>query len=394
MRILYLCGDQGIPAFGRKGASTHLREMIAAFRHLGHEVCLAAADLSGDRRPEENFRAEKLPQPLSRKLGIDGRYLLANFLARKPLLELARDFKPDAIYERSSLYFGSGEWLATKLGIPRVLEVNALLSEEQQTRLHFPGFAHQREARLIRRAAGVAAISNYMVKRLVALGRPASQTRPFPMAVDPARFHPVEDPQERRRALGWAPDDIVLGYVGSMNHYHRPIWFMDLAEKLLRKGAPVRFLVVGGSASKIERFRGRLLRWVNEGRVHFEGSVPQEQLSSWLAAMDAILVPGAAPQSTPTKIFEAAAVGCPLLLPATEPIAELCGPNANYLFRPEDFNSFEDKVKAFLGDPSPFRTDAKALQEKVLAHHTWEQHARELADWFSELGNARENRLT
>src|SRR5262249_3940411 len=31
MKILYLCADSGIPVLGRKGASVHVRELIAAF---------------------------------------------------------------------------------------------------------------------------------------------------------------------------------------------------------------------------------------------------------------------------------------------------------------------------------------------------------------------------
>ncbi|MEO8376317.1 MAG: glycosyltransferase [Candidatus Sumerlaeota bacterium] len=141
MKILYVCGDHGIPAFGRKGASTHMREMIAAFRKLGHTILLAAADTGGDRRPDEDFEVVRLPCPKSRTLGIDGRYLLANMRARAALKQIADRFQPDAIYERTSLYFTAGEWLEKQTGLPRILEINALLAEEQRSRLHFPSMA-------------------------------------------------------------------------------------------------------------------------------------------------------------------------------------------------------------------------------------------------------------
>lgn len=102
--------------------------------------------------------------------------------------------------------------------------------------------------------------------------------------------------------------------------------------------------------------------------------------------MDAVLVPGAAPQSTPTKIFEAAAVGRPAILPATEPIKDLCGEDAINLFRPNDFRSFEKKVREFTADPGQFRATATDLQQRVMADHTWEKHAREIVLWFEELG--------
>ncbi len=394
MRILYICGDQGIPAFGRKGASTHMREMIAAFRAQGHEICLACADIGGDRRPEEDFPLVKLPRPTSRVIGIDGRYLAGNTLARAVLKRTTLEFKPDAIYERSALYFNAGDWLARYFNLPRILEVNSLLSHEQIRRLHFPALAWKYELNLLRRSMATAAISNYMVRDLVQYGCDHGTVRAFPMAVDPRRFRPPADPLHRRRELNWSDGDIVLGYVGSMNSYHRPNWFMDLAEKILRRNENprIRFLVVGGHPLKVQRHRSRLLRWVEEGRVHFSGSVPQSEMTSWLAAMDAVLVPGAAPQSTPTKIFEAAAVGRPVILPDTEPIQELCGADAPFLFRANDFRSFEDKVREFIATPNDFEVPTRCLRECVIAEHTWDHHARKLTDWFEEMaGHAEQN---
>ena len=53
MKILYVCADAGIPVLGRKGASVHVRELIAAFARAGHRVTLAAQSLtkSPDQTP-------------------------------------------------------------------------------------------------------------------------------------------------------------------------------------------------------------------------------------------------------------------------------------------------------------------------------------------------------
>jgi glycosyltransferase involved in cell wall biosynthesis len=389
MRILYICGDQGIPVFGRKGASTHIREMIAAWRRAGHEIMLAAPDLSGDRRIEESMETVGLPAPKSKLMGHDGRYMFANLKAGQVLQSAAAWFKPDAVYERSALYFTAGERVARAMGVPRILEVNALLSEEQEERLHFPKMAQRTEAMLVRNAAGIAAISSVMKKRLVELGCQETRIRPFPMAVDPRRFASPEAIRHRRDELGWTNGEIVLGYVGSMNSYHLPNWYSDLAEKMLRRGETnVRFLIVGGSPSKVERHRERLRPWVDAGKVHFTGSVPQQEMAGWFMSMDAILVPGASPQSTPTKIFEGAALGRTMLLPATEPISDLCGEGSPILFKPGDFGAFEDAVRRFCQNPEPFGRGAEQLRKTVLTDYTWDRHAERLGAWFEELRGA------
>lgn len=387
MKILYICGDQGIPVFGRKGASTHIREMIAAWQRAGHEIMLAAADTSGDRRPEETMPTVSLPAPRSRLMGHDGRYIVANLRAGSHLSDAARQFAPDAIYERSALYFTAGQSLAASLRLPRILEVNTLLAEEQSERLHFPALARRVERSLMRGARGIAAISSVMKRHLVEIGCEESRVRCFTMAVDPRRFSAENAASVDRRAeLGWGSSDIVLGYVGSMNSYHLPNWYSDLAEKLLRRGeSNVRFLIVGGSATKVERHRERLRPWVESGRVYYTGSVPQEDMGGWLMAMNAVLVPGASPQSTPTKIFEGAALGRTMLLPSTEPIKDLCGADSALLFRAGEFLAFEETVRRFCTNPAPFHEAAARLRETVLRDYTWDNHAHRLVEWFSEL---------
>src|SRR5512134_668377 len=46
MKILYICSDAGIPVLGRKGASAHVRSLVAAFTRAGHSVILATPVLT------------------------------------------------------------------------------------------------------------------------------------------------------------------------------------------------------------------------------------------------------------------------------------------------------------------------------------------------------------
>src|SRR5439155_26722571 len=46
VKILYLGPDIGVPVLGRKGASVHVRELVAAFGRAGHNVVLAAQVLN------------------------------------------------------------------------------------------------------------------------------------------------------------------------------------------------------------------------------------------------------------------------------------------------------------------------------------------------------------
>lgn len=386
MRILYVCGDRGVPAFGRKGASTHVREMIAALRQLGHEVVLAAANLEGERRRGEDFPAHTWSVPAARVLGSDLRAFWGSRNAEMTLRRLLRTFRPDAIYERSAIYFTAGERAVSARKLPRILEVNTLLAEEQRTRLHFPAVAARMERNLIRNAEAIAAISPVLRDRLIEDGTPAKRIRVFSMAVDPDRFVPTGARDATLREAGLPPTQRVLGYVGSMNHYHKPTLFAEMLERILPEDPGVSALFVGGADDKIARYDKRLAPFISAGRVVFAGSVPNEEMGRWLEAMDLIVIPGAAPQSTPTKIFEAAALGRAMVLPATVPIRSLCEDGAESLLFPEDdLEVLLLKVRKWRADPTELEQASAVLRTTVLAKHTWRSEAAHAVAWLEEL---------
>jgi hypothetical protein len=55
MNIAYISADFGVPIFGHKGASVHVREMIAALRRAGHTVCVCSPAM--EREEDEAFLA-------------------------------------------------------------------------------------------------------------------------------------------------------------------------------------------------------------------------------------------------------------------------------------------------------------------------------------------------
>ena len=51
MRIAYVCADQGVPVFGRKGCSVHVQEVVRAFGRLGARVELFTPRAEGEPPP-------------------------------------------------------------------------------------------------------------------------------------------------------------------------------------------------------------------------------------------------------------------------------------------------------------------------------------------------------
>ena len=160
MHVGYVCSDFGVPVFGFKGCSIHVREMIEALRRAGHEVSLFAPAIDMDERDGENrFDPDPSLPPVNLHPGAaDGRHLeffrdfekLDKFLGQKTRIRqevrnlfynmtlydaayaALREKPIDFVYERYTLLSASGTSLARDLGVPHLLEVNAPLAYEQE----------------------------------------------------------------------------------------------------------------------------------------------------------------------------------------------------------------------------------------------------------------------
>lgn len=64
MRIAYLCADRGIPVWGTKGASIHVRSVAQSLSERGHQVDVLA--MRAGEEPPTGFEPRTFEVPESR----------------------------------------------------------------------------------------------------------------------------------------------------------------------------------------------------------------------------------------------------------------------------------------------------------------------------------------
>jgi hypothetical protein len=168
------------------------------------------------------------------------------------------------------------------------------------------------ERLLYRRAAGVIGWTPYLVGRAFTLGaRRAMTAANWTLAPEVMRPR-----AEMRAALGIPPDALVFGLVGALvvEPRHGYCYGADLVSAIRRvRRRDVRVLVAGGGDG-LERLRELA---GGDDRVVLAGPVPQEEVTSYLAAMDV----GSLPQTVDqvgalrytTKLSEYLTAGLPVV---------------------------------------------------------------------------------
>ncbi len=410
MRIAYICSDFGVPVHGSKGAAIHVREMSRALKALGHEVLIVAARAGGE--PPAGFDVpviEIVPDGLERQIvdllradpgagevvAKEVRALLHATAMRYRSLPQLMDFAPDVIYERFALFGSAGMALAQDLGVPRILEVNAPLSEEQAALrgLAFVGTARGLEQAVLRSADHVIAVSQPLAGWLGEAGVDGARVSVLPNGVDPERL--AAGAKERasvRAALGIAPGRPVVGFVGTLKAWHGTESLLRAVARLLgdaRDETSAPHLLIVGEGPERPALEALASDLGISAATAFTGAVPHEAVPGYLAAMDIAVAPSSERTDfyfSPLKLFEYMAAGRPVVAADIGQIRDCVRHGeTGLLYPPGDVVGLADALAVLIDDSQLAATIGRAGQEDVQAHHTWEGNARAVAAVTSAL---------
>ena len=354
MRIAYICADRGVPVFGAKGASVHVRELTRALHALGHDVRIVSPRRGGER-------------PAGFDVPVDER--------------LPAGFEPDAIYERYSLKSTAGLHAAEQRGIPLLLEVNAPLADEQARyrELADGESARRVERRLIRSATRLIAVSGGIERWLVDAGADPARVTVIANGVDTERFRPQDGAAVRAR-LG-LHDRRIVGFVGSLKPWHD---VATLIRALALLPHTPHLLVVGDGPER-ERLERRAVHL--DVRATFTGAIAHDEVPAHLAALDVAVAPYAADEGfyfSPLKLAEYLAAARPV---AAADVGDLrhCVRHGEpgCLYPPGDADALAAAIGDLLHDRARAEAFGAAGREHVRAEHTWEANARAVAELAS-----------
>lgn len=398
MKIAYICTDFGIPVHGTKGASIHVRELSQAFHELGHAALILAPRAGGAAPPGFDVPvwefapdpAEKIVCDLLRadpaaegRMAKELRSLLYTSALPHRVRERLRDFAPELVYERYSLWGTSGVTLARELQIPLLLEVNAPLSDEQAEHrgLVLAETARGLERLVLRAADQLIAVSDAIERWLVASGVEPARVMVIPNAVDMSRWENTEGKRRELRSWLGIAGASVIGFVGTLKPWHGTATLIRAVAYLHRRGLKPRLLVVGDGPER----PGLQELAECEGIAHamlFAGAVPHEHVPAYVAAMDVAVAPYDRADNfyfSPLKLFEYMASGRPVVAADVGQVRDFVRHGeTGWLYPPGNVQALADGIAALLNDAGRAVALGHAARSLVASEHTWRHRAEQI----------------
>lgn len=375
----------------KDGQAVHIEEMIEAMRALGHEVKIVAPSIGGESQNQgamggevgwvQNLKAA-LPKALYELLE-----LAYSLVAYRQLAKVAKDFKPDFIYERYNLFLLSGSMLKARRGIPLLLEVNSPLVDERLK--HSGGLSLVRLARWTegtawRNANFVLPVTHVLAGHVKAYGVPSERIAVIPNGINEAHFVCAPPPQEAKARLGLA-GKLVLGFTGFVRDWHgvdRVVRWMATAQ------APANsYLLVVGDGPVRAELEALAASLGLAQRVAFTGVIDRHRVPEHVAAFDVALQPAVTAYASPLKLMEYLVLSKAVIAPREPNLLEVLTDGDNALmFDGRVSGSFEVALTRLCADEvlrSRLADGARATISRL--NLTWLGNAKKVMDLVQSL---------
>jgi len=392
MKIAYIINDNGIPVFGKKGASIHIRELVSALHLLGHQITIFTAKRGTFTCPLEAKIVEVMDEtvPLQdnhlfknayeKRLASEQRSCRLSDAIAKRVMTFHSQEAFELIYERYSLWSTAGIKAAKRLAIPFFVEVNAPLIEEQRKyrTLVLGSEAEAIEAKIFCGANAILAVSKQVKAYAISKGASQKRTLVIQNGVDIKRFQPVVQPARHQQVNG----KFTLGFVGSLKVWHGTDILLKAFQLLIKRCPAYHLLIVGDGPQRswIEDY----VRDAHIGeKVTITGWVAYDKLPSLIQKMDITVAPYPSLDKfyfSPLKLFEYMAAGKPVVASRIGSIQEAIQDKVTgLLVRPGDSEDLVEKIEQLRSDVDLRKAMGRAASQEA-EHHTWEQNARSVVD--------------
>ena len=387
MKILYYSSHPNLNLASPAGYGTHMREMIAAFTALGHEVkpvIMGGTDITTNnlaiqgRSPLKKFIAACIP-PYVWESAKDYKLNIFDRSCFKVLEKEIQNFKPDVIYERAAYLQTSGIKAATKYNVEHILEVNAPYAEERvqmQGDSFFASSGAEVEKLLLEKSSKIAVVSSALRDHLSSAYKIEQEKFILtPNSINPVRIsYNTEKAGQQKHDLKLA-GKTVIGFVGSIFPWHGVDLLISAFKVVLDvTKKPIHLLIVG-DGEILPKLKAQVEKDGLGNLITFTGNVQHQDVFNLIACMDICVMAKSNWYGSPVKIFEYAAMGKAVIAPDNIPVRDVMQNGITGLLVQPNVESLTQALVSFMENDELRESCAMAFRDLTLEKYTWKNNA-------------------
>ena len=175
---------------------------------------------------------------------------------------------------------------------------------------------------------------------------------------------------------------LPIVYTGLLAEYQGTGILLQAAEKLVRRGVDVHFLIMGFPGVTTYAQQARNLGIMH--RVSFPGKIPYEHIATWLSLGDVAVAPKMSETEGNGKILNYMATGLPVVAFDNPVSREYLGEDGVYA-PAGDVTGLADGIDALLCDAARAQVLGGKLRARAVEKYAWEQSASKIEQAYARL---------
>jgi glycosyltransferase involved in cell wall biosynthesis len=174
--------------------------------------------------------------------------------------------------------------------------------------------------------------------------------------------------------------------VGSLSAWHGISLIPEIAKRLLEVRDDFAFFVVGGDQNHLRKYRELVAAEKLGSHLIFTGSVPYQEVSAHINAMDVALVPDTNYWTCPTKMFEYQASGIPTIAPEYPAVLRAMDHGREgLLFKPRDVDEVARLILSLADHPEERKRMGDQARARVASTHSWRHNVERILSLFTDI---------
>ena len=373
MEIFYYAHVDLSGESGSIGSVRHVVEVVNRLVERGHDLTVFVPAPEPESSELKTDRVVYIPS-YKGYLGFGMQILFCLWA----MLVRALRTPPDVIYAREMLYTFHTALVARVLSVPHVTEINGFQPEEVRTDpnftaflypvlIFFEGINYWLSDRLI-------AVSDQTRRKVIQFyGCSEDQIMTIRNGVNTDRCRPM-DQQRCREALGFAPDDLWVGFLGYLFPWSGVNYLIRAAPDILEQIPETRFMVIG-SGSWGDHLPELAEETGVRERFEFTGEIDWEDVPRYLNCLDVGVSPYTTERDTldSLKTYEYMACGLPVVTADIPEVNRIVNRNdAGLVFEPENTRDLAQKLIGLLENEKQRQKKGENARKTVVEKYDWE----------------------
>ncbi len=212
---------------------------------------------------------------------------------------------------------------------------------------------------------------------------PADRVISIPTGVPLERFHPGVPADRHRLPEAWPAAAPIIGSVAVLRSWKGHLYLLEALDQLRRAGSAARLLLVGEGPYRVV-IEAKIRELELQERVYLAGY--QDDVPSWLALMDIVVLASYANEGVPQSLLQAMAMAKPVVGTLCGGIPEIVTPEVHgLLVPPRDSRALAGALGRLLAAPESWALLGNQGLAQVQARYSLDQMAAAVEAVYARL---------